>query len=189
MHQHHRVLSGRCAAQAEGRFAVRRLVVNGRGEQAAQPGDGVLVARHPHAALVAERRSPFARARGIESGARPSTRPARHQGALDESLGVQRQIVAALPKTAQEGAEFALALGGIDAPAAKRHRQDALYTGAERRDRLEVLLDDPVEPYAVTRRIGQGRQGMHDVAKRRHLGEQHVHGATARPGVSRQPSP
>ena len=131
---------------------------------------------------------------GLSTLARGAARDARDDQALDQTLGVENQLVVAARELAPRCAHLAPGGGEEDlrAPAAQGKRNDAVDCGMQRGERDVGLLDRPVNlplrPLAPN--VGDGRKGVHDVPEGRQAHEQdgwHCCFVFARPARSPRP--
>ena len=179
---------GRHAAgrQTEARRLAVDRVAQRRSAQSAVACHGVQAPVEADRAAVRACRQGLARRAAIGPGNR-RLRPARDQCALDEPLAVEHEVVVGLTQAGTRLRD--LAPGGRPpqrpAPAPQRHGDHLRHRRMQPRNGGKRLLHRPVDarlrPHP--RQIGHQRQRMDDVAQRRGLDDQQVHGgACYRPG-------
>ena len=132
----------------------RRQVVTHRvREQAAHAFHGVGVSGDGCAAGIEQCGGGFARAGSVESGANASSGPECDQGALDQALGIDDEIVAFAAKGSPECADFAYApLAGLS-PSAQGRRNHAADAAMQRWHCRKALLRHPVEGRSAARGV------------------------------------
>ncbi len=158
-------------------LGIRPGIAHGLGEESTHPLDGVPVAGHRDSPLIAPGGQGFPGGAEIQPDPDPPGE-ASDQGALEQTLGVDHQVIALLPQFLEEGPQLLATLScqGSPTPLPQPQRDDLAHRRMPGRDLAEGLFHHPITVPVGDGGPGvaQGGQGMEHIAEGRGLDHQDV---------------